>query len=50
MADCVKDLYLEQINSQSSSITTKRKIDPSFCDDIIGFLNGAINESSKTSK
>ncbi|MDB9718569.1 hypothetical protein OAA50_01415 [Candidatus Pelagibacter sp.] len=50
MADCVKDLYLKQVNSQSSTTTTKRKIDPSFWDDIIGLSSGVMNGSSKTSK
>ena len=36
MADCVKDLYLKKMNSQSQSsiTTTKRKIDPSVFDDL----------------
>jgi len=55
-ADCVKDLYVKQIDKQnltlSQTTTTtskpKRKIDPSVWDDIISLSTGIMNGSSKS--
>ena len=55
-ADCVKELYVKQIDKQnqthSQTTTTtskpKRKIDPSVWDDIISLSTGAMSTKSKT--
>ena len=52
LADCIKDLYLKQSDTQSQTTSTtskaKRKIDPSVWDDIISLSSGLMNGSSKT--
>ena len=55
-ADCVKDLYVKQIDKQNQTLSQtttttskpKRKIDPSVWDDIIGLSTGVMNGSSKS--
>ena len=52
-ADCVKDMYLKNFDTQNQSITNmtgvpKKKIDPSVWDDIISLSTGTMSSKSKT--
>ena len=53
LADCMKDVYLKQIQNQSqttsTTTTSKSKIDPSVWDDILGVSQGMLGGKSSSS-
>ena len=53
LADCMKEVYLKQIQNQSqttsTTTTSKSKIDPSVWDDILGVSRGILGGKSSSS-
>ena len=53
LADCMKEVYLKQIQNQSqttsTTTTSKSKIDPSVWDDILGVSQGMLGGKSSSS-